>query len=145
MSKIRLENVCKHFYRERKRVEVFRDFNVVIESGQLTYIVGDAGSGKTTLVNLITGIERVNNGRIFVDTTELTALDDITSGHFRQEQFGILQRHSFRAGITVQETIEEALHSRSKKDVLTEAEQLLRRVNAYDHRHELATQLSNEG
>ena len=55
-------------YNER---EIFRDFNIEIESGKSTALVGESGSGKSTAVKLLTGLLQPSSGKIAVDGHDL--------------------------------------------------------------------------
>lgn len=56
-----LENVCKS-YGETK---VLENFSACIEEGKITYLKGSSGIGKTTLLNLISGLEKCDSGKIY--------------------------------------------------------------------------------
>lgn len=59
---IKIENLCKGFYDKI----LFDDFNLTIESGDYVTISGESGCGKTTLLNMIGGLEKPDDGEINV-------------------------------------------------------------------------------
>ena len=61
-----------------------------LEAGERLAIVGPSGSGKTTLLNLIAGILTPASGRIDVDGTEVTALNDTARRRFRASHIGFV-------------------------------------------------------
>jgi len=70
-----LTHVSKVFL-EPKRREVFTDINMRVKRGEFVALAGPVGSGKTTLVNLLAGLERASSGSIQVlgkETTRLSA------------------------------------------------------------------------
>ena len=54
--------------------QLFKDFCVRIESGEFVVFCGESGCGKTTLLNMIGGIERPDSGEIIVDGTDIWKL-----------------------------------------------------------------------
>ena len=66
MSYIELRNVCKGFGSGESRSEVLEDINLEIEEGEFVAIVGYSGTGKTTLMNLLAGLEMPDSGEVIV-------------------------------------------------------------------------------
>ncbi len=64
MAYLELKNICKSYGFGANRTEVLKDINLSIEEGEFVSIVGFTGSGKTTLVNLIIGLEKPTSGEI---------------------------------------------------------------------------------
>jgi ATP-binding cassette subfamily C protein len=56
-------------------LEVLRDVSLRIVAGRITALVGRSGSGKTTIVDMITGLQRPHRGDVYVDGTPLGDLD----------------------------------------------------------------------
>ena len=67
MAYIELKNVCKGYGSGASRYEVLKDINLSIEEGEFIAIVGFSGTGKTTLMNLLAGLELPDSGEIIVD------------------------------------------------------------------------------
>jgi multiple sugar transport system ATP-binding protein len=70
MSEVRLEAVRKHF----GHVEIIKGVDLDIASGEFIVFVGPSGCGKSTLLRMISGLESVTAGRIFIDGREVTRL-----------------------------------------------------------------------
>jgi ATP-binding cassette subfamily C protein len=68
---IRLENVCLAYGEQ----VVFRELTVTIPAGSLTTLVGPSGVGKTTIIDLITGLLRPQQGEVFIDDLPLAEVD----------------------------------------------------------------------
>ena len=66
MAYIELKNVCKGFGSGESRSEVLSDINLEIEEGEFIAIVGFSGTGKTTLMNLLAGLEMPDSGEVLV-------------------------------------------------------------------------------
>ena len=66
MAFLELKNVSKSFGTGPEKVEVLRDINLSMEEGEFLAIVGFTGSGKTTLINLINGLEKPDHGEVLL-------------------------------------------------------------------------------
>ena len=65
-----------------------------IEQGEIVLIVGSSGSGKSTLLNMIGLLDRPTNGKIFIDGTNTTTLDDNQISSFRNTKLGFIFQFS---------------------------------------------------
>ena len=70
MSEIRLENISKSF----KHVEAVKNLSFTVKDGELVVLLGPTGAGKTTTLRLIAGLEKADDGSIFIDGRNVTAL-----------------------------------------------------------------------
>jgi phospholipid/cholesterol/gamma-HCH transport system ATP-binding protein len=82
---IRLVDIHKSFGRQT----VLDGLNLTIEDGKTTVIIGRSGGGKSVLLKHIIGLIRPDRGQVFVDGTELSALDDRELNEVRKK-FGML-------------------------------------------------------
>ena len=69
---LELRNVSKSFGQGAKRVEVLKNINLTIEEGEFIAIVGFTGSGKSTLINLISGLIHPDEGEILLKGKRIT-------------------------------------------------------------------------
>ena len=72
MAFLELKNVSKSFARAGGSVEVLRDINLAMNKGEFVAIVGYSGAGKTTLISLIAGLIRPDQGAITLNDLEIT-------------------------------------------------------------------------
>ncbi|WP_044204245.1 ABC transporter ATP-binding protein [Flammeovirga sp. OC4] len=72
MAYLELKNVSKSYGTGKDRVEVLKDINLTIEEGEFVAIVGFTGSGKTTLINLINGLEFPDEGEVLLQGKPIT-------------------------------------------------------------------------
>jgi len=90
----------------RTRVDVLRDVSIEAPAGELTAVVGPAGSGKTSLLHLLAGLDRPAGGTVTLDGRPLRGLDDLELTRLRRDRIGLLlPAASVLPTITVRENI----------------------------------------
>jgi len=87
---VELDRVSKTYREGDAERLVLRDVSVAIAPGEIAVVVGRSGTGKSTLLNLIAGIDRPTDGRVWVAGTELTALDEDARTRFRRRHIGFV-------------------------------------------------------
>jgi len=86
MRAIELKNINKKF---NDRI-IFRDLNISIDSGSFSCIIGQSGLGKSTLVNLITGITLPESGVVSIFNNSITNMSKSQRDKFRLNNLGII-------------------------------------------------------
>jgi len=86
---IHLERVTRTFAGPPPRT-VLADVTLDVDAGELVAIVGESGTGKSTLLNLVAGLDRPDAGSVNVDGVALTALDDDALTRFRRKHVGFV-------------------------------------------------------
>ncbi|MBK6009376.1 ABC transporter ATP-binding protein [Ramlibacter ginsenosidimutans] len=71
-------------------VTVFRDVSLQVAAGEFVAIVGESGVGKSTLLNCMAGLDHWDEGRILVDGTDLSTLDDEARALLRRRELGFV-------------------------------------------------------
>jgi putative ABC transport system ATP-binding protein len=90
----------------RRRVDVLRDVSLEAPAGELTAVVGPAGSGKTSLLHLLAGLDRPAAGTVTLDGRALRGLDDVELTRLRRDRIGLLlPGASVLPTITVRENV----------------------------------------
>mgnify|MGYP000947198429 FL=1 len=87
---VKLENVTKNFTVGDDTIEVLRGIDLEIAAGEFVAIVGPSGNGKSTLLNMITGIDHPTSGRVVVNGRSLPQLTENELAAWRGEALGIV-------------------------------------------------------
>lgn len=103
---IRFENVTKQFQEGDKTRAVLKDLNATIRYGEFVAIVGRSGSGKSTMLNLLAGLDVPTTGDIWIDGTRISALNDHDRTIFRRDRIGfVFQFFNLIPTLTVRENV----------------------------------------
>lgn len=86
---IKIDNLYKKF----NRVEVLKDINLHIKSGETVVLKGVSGSGKTTLLSLIGGLDRPSQGGLLIDNEPIHKLPDSFASKLRASKIGMVFQH----------------------------------------------------
>lgn len=85
---VRLEKVSKRYSPERPAL--FEGVDLAVQAGEYVAIMGESGVGKSTLLNLLAGLDRADSGRVVIDGTDLSALDDDAATLLRRRAVGFV-------------------------------------------------------
>ncbi len=103
---IELNNVNKYYFTSGRYERILKDIDLKIPSGKFFIILGPSGTGKTTLLNIISGLDFVNSGDVVVANTNLFYLDDNKRIKFRADNLSfVFQSYNLIATLTVEENI----------------------------------------
>lgn len=89
-SIIQLKHVCKAYPQSGAEHHVLQDINLVINSGEFVAIVGPSGNGKSTLLNLLSGIDYPSQGEVWVNGAALHMLNNEQLSQWRRLNLGIV-------------------------------------------------------
>jgi len=105
MSLVEIENIHKSF----GAVEVLKGVSLTLEKGEIVAVIGRSGSGKSTMLRCINGLERVQSGRIVVDGIEVTA-PGANLNQLRQRAGMVFQSYNLFPHLSVARNVMLALH-----------------------------------
>ncbi len=139
-----LTNVYKNY--EEPYTEVLKGIDLNLSLGESIAIVGVSGTGKSTLLNLIAGLDRPTQGSIQVNSRDLATLEAPDLCQLRNQEIGfIFQLHHLFPQCTVLENVlipSLAWPRKSPKQYLDRARLLLKRVGLQDRMNHYPFQLS---
>lgn len=87
---IKAREINKFYGSGESRFQVLKNISLTIEDGDFVVILGASGFGKSTLLNVLSGLERAESGQIFYDDTEITGLTDKELTAFRRKKIGFI-------------------------------------------------------
>jgi lipoprotein-releasing system ATP-binding protein len=131
MSFLEARGIVKSYPVGGTSLTVLRDLDLQVEAGEMVAIVGASGVGKSTLLHLLGGLDRVDQGDIAINGAHLTALDDAAVVRFRNHSVGfVFQFHHLLPEFTALENAEMPMRIAriAMGEARPRAEELLRRV-----------------
>lgn len=88
--KISIKNINKHFQQGKNTIQVLNDVSLEVKSGEIIALLGKSGSGKTTMLSLLAGLDKPDGGNILIDDLDLTKLSEEALCDFRAKKLGIV-------------------------------------------------------
>ena len=109
MSYITFEQVCKYYQVGETLVKAVDNVNFEIEKGDFCVILGPSGAGKTTILNLLGGMDKATSGKIMVGSKDVTALNGKARTEYRRTDVGfVFQFYNLMPSLTALENVELA-------------------------------------
>ena len=140
MSFIEFQNVGKYYHMGETTVAAADGVSFGVEKGSFTVLVGASGAGKTTILNMLGGMDHCDTGRILLDGEEVSAFDEKKMTDYRRYDVGfVFQFYNLVQNLTALENVE--LASELCKTPLS-AQETLRRVGLGERMNNFPAQLS---
>ena len=112
---IELKNICKAFGNQ----QLYKDFSLTIETGEFVVLSGKSGCGKTTLLNIIGGLENVDSGSVTVDGIDITGRKN-KMAYFQKKAGFLFQNFALVDTKTVRENL-DLIYKKSRSGISFEA------------------------
>ncbi len=140
---IALYDVDLSLGRGAARVHILKGISLGIGRGEAVGLVGPSGSGKSTLLMTMAGLERPDSGRVVVDGTDLSGLDEDGLARFRGRRIGIVfQSFHLVPTMTALENVSLPLELAGEPEAFARAEAEMKLVGLGDRLHHYPAQLS---
>ena len=137
---IEIRNLTKSFQKGDETITPLRDVSLDIDDGEFVSLMGPSGTGKSTLLNQIAGIDKPTSGTITINETEITTISRSRLAKWRAANVGyIFQTFNLIPVLTAYENVELPLlllpfnraERRRRVQIALEAVELLDRANHY--------------
>ncbi len=114
---IKVKNIIKSYGNGESRFQVLQSISLEIKEGDFAVILGASGSGKSTFLNIISGLERPDSGKVFYGGIDITALSDDKLTTFRKESIGfIFQQYYLLPNMDVDKNVKMGADLADNKD-----------------------------
>lgn len=137
---IELKNVKKSYTMGEVIIKAVDDVSFSIDKGEVVIVLGASGAGKSTILNLLGGMDMVTDGSIFVDGNEISKYDKKSLTTYRREDIGfVFQFYNLIQNLNALENVELAVEI--CKDPINPIE-VLKSVGLEDRIYNFPSQLS---
>lgn len=114
---IDVREITKSYGAGESLCRVLKGISIRIEDGDFAVILGASGSGKSTFLNLISGLERPDSGSIFYDGVDITSLSDTKLTEFRRQNVAfIFQQYYLLPNMNVDQNVKMGANLVSNSD-----------------------------
>ena len=140
---VRVQGLSKRVMSPEGELELLRDLNLEISSGEAVAIIGASGSGKSTLLGILAGLDMPSDGKVWLDGNELFTLDEDGRAALRQSTVGfVFQSFQLLPNLTALENVMLPLELGAVSNIDSQAREMLRRVGLAARLHHYPKQLS---
>jgi len=141
MSFVSLKNVYKRYQMGEVTITASDGVSFDIEKGEFVVITGASGAGKTTVLNLMGGMDTCDEGEIIIDGKDIAKLKPRELTAYRRYDIGfVFQFYNLVQNLTAYENVE--LAAQTCKDKSIDAAQVLKQVGLEDRMNNFPAQLS---
>ncbi|MCI5900009.1 MAG: ABC transporter ATP-binding protein [Firmicutes bacterium] len=107
---VRLENVSKIYQMGEVQIHAVDHIEFAIDKGEFVVVVGPSGAGKTTVLNILGGMDTVTSGKVFVDGENIAKYSQKKLTGYRRDDIGfVFQFYNLVPNLTAKENVELAL------------------------------------
>ncbi len=140
MSYIKVENLTKEYTMGEIKLLAVDDVSFEISEGELTVILGPSGAGKTTILNILGGMDTPTSGSIIIDGKDISKYNNKELTYYRRNDIGfVFQFYNLVQNLTALENVE--LASQICKDTIP-AKEVLEKVGLAKRMNNFPSQLS---
>lgn len=140
MSFIEFKNVSKIYKMGEVEIKALDNISFEIEKGEFVCVLGASGAGKTTILNILGGMDSATSGTIIVDDKDISGANDKELCEYRRYDIGfVFQFYNLVQNLTAKENVE--LATQIAEDPMSSRE-VLKTVGLYDRMNNFPSQLS---
>ena len=143
MEILKVENLCKQYGKGENKVTALDNVSFTVNKGEFVAIVGASGSGRSTLLHLIGGVDRPTSGKVFIDGKDIYKFNDDELAIFRRRQVGLIyQFYNLIPILNVEENITLPLKLDNKNIDKQRLDELIKVLGLEERRTHLPNELS---
>lgn len=90
MSSLKISNLKKSYFLGKEEIPVLKSLNAEFPLNKMITIMGASGSGKSTMMHILSGVDRADSGKVVLDEIEITSLNEKEITLYRREKIGII-------------------------------------------------------
>ncbi|MPS47942.1 ABC transporter ATP-binding protein [Methylobacillus sp.] len=122
-------NLDKYIENGDGRLDILRSLSLQVAAGEKVAIIGSSGSGKSTLLSLLAGLDSPSGGKVLVNGTEISHLDEDGRAAIRGKRMGfVFQSFQLLPSLTALENVMLPLQLAGRKDARDRSSAALERV-----------------
>ena len=107
---VKVQDITKTYKMGEVEIHAVDHISFSIEQGELVVIVGPSGAGKTTVLNILGGMDTATSGKLYVDGKDITAYNSKQLTGYRRDDIGfVFQFYNLVPNLTALENVELAL------------------------------------
>ena len=142
-SLLELQDIYLNYKTENSLVEVIKGVNLKINSGENVAVVGKSGSGKTSLIMLIAGLEKATSGKIIFEDQDISTYSEDELADLRKRKIGIVfQSFYLIPNYTALENVSLVLEINKIENAQKKSAELLEQFGLKDRLNHFPSQLS---
>lgn len=143
MEILRCEGIKKVYGEGNSRVVALDNVDLSVEKGEFVAVAGASGSGKSTLLHILGSVDRPTEGKIVIEGTDISTLNQTRAAIFRRRKVGLVyQFYNLIPTLTIRKNILMPLLLDKKKPNQEYFEQIVRSLGIADKLEALPNQLS---
>lgn len=143
MEILRVENLSKTYGSGEAEVKALDNVSFSVQKGEFIAIIGPSGSGKSSLLHILGGVDKPSAGNVFIEGTDIYKLNETKLAIFRRRQIGLIyQFYNLIPVLDVEENITLPLLLDHRKPDQAHMNHLLETLNLSDRSKHLPNQLS---
>lgn len=143
MEILRVENLTKVYGSGNNKVVALDNVSFSVEKGEFVSIVGASGSGKSSLLHLLGGVDRPTSGKVLINDTDIFKMNDDELAIFRRRQVGLIyQFYNLIPILNVRENITLPLELDNKRVSDEEVDNLIKMLGLDKRSKHLPNELS---
>lgn len=142
---VQIEGLEKNYVNQSETLHVLKGLSLTIKKGERVCITGESGNGKSTLLNILGGIDTASGGVVKAGGNELSALDEDALTEYRARFVGLVfQFHYLLKDFSALENVflPAYMAGMHKSDAMKKAEKLLEDVGLSHRKNHLPSELS---